>query len=134
LTNSLNFCNLKSSLLIKIYKSPMVRDEGKKVQCRTNIAEHIQIICCFRSIIFATVKSHTSRCWNIIDFNRSKTVMNELIAKSEPVKKAIKWISDKNLQERREISSQLIQEAIFRFDLSPADAEFLFHFYHSGKR
>ncbi|MEJ2051853.1 MAG: hypothetical protein P8Y60_18835 [Calditrichota bacterium] len=60
--------------------------------------------------------------------------MNELIAKSEPVKKAIKWISDKNLQERREISSRLIQEAIFRFDLSPADAEFLFHFYHSGKR
>ena len=60
--------------------------------------------------------------------------MNELTAKSEPVKNAIKWISDKNLQERREISSQLIQEAIFRFDLSPADAEFLFHFYHTGKR
>ncbi|MFN2128048.1 MAG: hypothetical protein ACK2TU_09345 [Anaerolineales bacterium] len=55
--------------------------------------------------------------------------MNELINKSEAVKKAVKWISDQSRQNNIAISSRLLEEAVFRFDLSPRDAEFIFQFY-----
>ena len=59
--------------------------------------------------------------------------MNELINKSEAVKKAVKWISDQSRQNNIAISSRLLEEAVFRFDLSPRDAEFIFQFYNIFK-
>jgi len=59
--------------------------------------------------------------------------MNELINKSETVKKAVKWISDQSQQNKMPITNQLLEQAVFRFDLSPRDAEFLFHFYKNIK-
>jgi hypothetical protein len=48
---------------------------------------------------------------------------------SEHVQKAIKWISA-NLEENdKQSMSSLIDKAVFKFDLSPKDTEFLMNFF-----
>jgi hypothetical protein len=55
--------------------------------------------------------------------------MHDLLPDGEDLRRAVKWISG-NLQENAEQSVQpLVQEAIFKFDLSPRDAEFLITFF-----
>jgi hypothetical protein len=51
--------------------------------------------------------------------------MHDLLPEAEDLRRAVKWVTD-NLRENpgRPIP-QLVREAIFRFDLSPRDAEFL---------
>jgi hypothetical protein len=57
--------------------------------------------------------------------------MNTVTPQGETVRKAVKWISEQlNKQEKKTIQ-QLLNEAIFRFDLSPKDAEFLNNFYRN---
>ncbi|MEW6571130.1 MAG: hypothetical protein AB1390_08145 [Nitrospirota bacterium] len=47
----------------------------------------------------------------------------------EDLRKAVRWISDE-LQSGTGVKlSKLIEEACIKFDLSPADSEFLFHFF-----
>jgi hypothetical protein len=47
----------------------------------------------------------------------------------ENLRKAVRWISDE-LQFGTDVKlSKLIEEACIKFDLSPADSEFLFHFF-----
>jgi len=59
--------------------------------------------------------------------------MNELLPDGEDLRRAIKWISG-NLQENPDQQVQpLVQEAIFKFDISPRDAEFLIGFYRQRK-
>jgi hypothetical protein len=59
--------------------------------------------------------------------------MNELLPDGEDIRRAVKWVSG-NLQENPgQPVQQLVHEAIFKFDLSPRDAEFLIGFY-SHKR
>jgi len=59
--------------------------------------------------------------------------MNELLPDGEDIRRAVKWVSG-NLQENPEQPVMpLVNEAIFKFDLSPKDAEFLIGFY-SHKR
>jgi hypothetical protein len=49
------------------------------------------------------------------------------------LRRAVKWVSG-NLQENPGRPVQpLVQEAIFRFDLSPKDAEFLIELFRHGK-
>jgi hypothetical protein len=49
------------------------------------------------------------------------------------LRRAVKWVSG-NLQENPGRPVQpLVQEAIFRFDLSPKDAEFLIGLFRHGK-
>ncbi len=58
--------------------------------------------------------------------------MSEVLPKGEDLRRAVKWVSA-NLQEDPDQSVQpLVQEAIFKFDLSPMDADFLIGFY--GKK
>jgi hypothetical protein len=59
--------------------------------------------------------------------------MNDLLPDGEDLRRAIKWISG-NLQENPDQRVQpLVQEAIFKFDISPRDAEFLIGFYRQRK-
>jgi hypothetical protein len=59
--------------------------------------------------------------------------MHELFPGGEDVRRAIKWVSG-NLQDIPGQPVQpLVQEAIFKFDLSPRDAEFLLGFFSQRK-
>jgi hypothetical protein len=55
--------------------------------------------------------------------------MHNLLPAGEDIRRAVKWVSD-NLREDPEQSVQpLVQNAIFKFDISPKDAEFLIGFF-----
>lgn len=59
--------------------------------------------------------------------------MRDLFPEGEDLRRAVKWVSG-NLQENPDQPVQpLVQEAIFKFDLSPKDGEFLIGFYRQGK-
>lgn len=59
--------------------------------------------------------------------------MTTVMPEKENVQKAIKWISV-NLEESKSQSiKQLIEKAVFKFDLSPKDTEFLFGFFRNHK-
>jgi hypothetical protein len=53
--------------------------------------------------------------------------MSQIQPEGEEIRKAIKWISD-NLNEGKK-KSKLIEEAAVRFDLSPAQTDFLMNFF-----
>ena len=55
--------------------------------------------------------------------------MSNIFPDGEDLRRAVKWISG-NLQENPyQPVAPLIQEAVFKFDLSPRDADFLYRFY-----
>ena len=55
--------------------------------------------------------------------------MHDLLPDGEDVRRAVKWIAG-NLQENPDQKVMtLVQEAVFKFDLSPRDADFLINFY-----
>lgn len=59
--------------------------------------------------------------------------MHELLPDGEDIRRAVKWVSA-HLQENSEQPVQsLVREAIFKFDLSPRDADFLINFYSKKK-
>jgi hypothetical protein len=56
------------------------------------------------------------------------------IPEGENIQKAIKWISV-NFEENQSQSVQpLIDKAVFKFDLSPKDTEFLISFFRNHKK
>jgi hypothetical protein len=58
--------------------------------------------------------------------------MATIIPDSEDVKKAVKWISAQLEEKNNEPLAMLIEDAVFKFDLSPKEADFLTRFF--GKR
>lgn len=56
--------------------------------------------------------------------------MHDLLPKGEELRRAVKWISNHLLEDPDCPILPLVNEAIFRFDLSPMDGEFLLRFYH----
>lgn len=59
---------------------------------------------------------------------------NVLLPKGEDLRRAVKWVSG-NLEENPgQPVMPLVNEAIFKFDLSPMDAEFLIRFYSTPKK
>ena len=59
--------------------------------------------------------------------------MHDLLPDGEDVRRAVKWVSG-NLQENPEEPVQpLVRKAIFKFDLSPKDSDFLVRFYSKGE-
>lgn len=59
--------------------------------------------------------------------------MHDLLPDGEELRRAVKWVSG-NLQENPGQSVKpLVQEAIFKFDLSPLDSEFLIRFFSERK-
>ena len=60
--------------------------------------------------------------------------MATIMPEGEEIKKAIKWVSEKLEGKNREQSLQaLVDQAVFKFDLSPVDAEFLMGFFKNRK-
>lgn len=60
--------------------------------------------------------------------------MHDILPEGEDLRRAIKWVSA-NLQEGPEKPMpQLVEEATFKFDLSPKDSEFLMVFFVNEKR
>jgi len=58
--------------------------------------------------------------------------MATIMPEGENVKKAVKWISAQLEEKNNEPLAILIEDAVFKFDLSPKDADFLTRFF--GKR
>jgi len=60
--------------------------------------------------------------------------MKEMLPQGETLKRAIRWVS-RSLESRPELSiMRLVQEAVFLFDLSPKDSEFLTDFFRERKK
>ena len=59
--------------------------------------------------------------------------MATILPEGDDLHRAVKWVS-MNLQEDPDQPvNKLVQEAIFKFDLSPRDSDFLIDFYHKAK-
>ena len=58
--------------------------------------------------------------------------MATIMPESEHVQKAIKWIST-NLEEKQPLK-KLIEQAVFKFDLSPKDTDFLMNFFSNREK
>jgi len=59
--------------------------------------------------------------------------MHDLFPEGEDMRRAVKWVSAKLQENSGEQIWKLVQEAIFKFDLSPKDAEFIMRFFSRGK-
>ncbi len=57
--------------------------------------------------------------------------MTTIMPESENVQKAIKWVST-NLEENTQPLQKLVEKAVFKFDLSPKDTEFLNNFFRES--
>ncbi len=62
--------------------------------------------------------------------------MSTIIPEAENVQKAIKWISANIEESSNQPLYKLIESAVFKYDLSPKDSEFLLGFFrnHSKKQ
>jgi hypothetical protein len=54
---------------------------------------------------------------------------SSVIPESEVLRRAVKWISAQLQENPAADRNTLLQEVVFRFDLSPKDAEFLYNMY-----
>ncbi len=59
--------------------------------------------------------------------------MHDLLPDGEDLRRAVKWISGHLQEDPVRPVRPLVQEAIFKFDLSPKDAEFLVGFFRERK-
>ena len=55
--------------------------------------------------------------------------MRELLPDGDDIRRAVKWVSGTIQENPGKPVQPLVQEAIFKFDLSPRDAEFLIMFF-----
>ncbi len=56
--------------------------------------------------------------------------MHDLLPDGEEIRRAVKWVSGSLQEDPGRPLRKLVHEAIFKFDLSPMDAEFLIRFYN----
>jgi hypothetical protein len=55
--------------------------------------------------------------------------MPDMMPEGDEIRKAVKWISAHLAEDPGQSRNKLIHEAVFKFDLSPLDAEFLMNFF-----
>jgi len=55
--------------------------------------------------------------------------MATIMPDSDDVKRAIKWISQSLEEKPDQPVGKLVEQAVFKFDLSPVDSEFLLGFF-----
>jgi len=55
--------------------------------------------------------------------------MSGLLPDGEGLRKAVKWVSDEFQKSPDQPIQPLVQKAIFNYDLSPKDSEFLIDFF-----
>lgn len=59
--------------------------------------------------------------------------MSDLLPDGEDLRRAVRWVSASLQDAPGEPVKRLVKEAIFKFDLSPRDAEFLIGFFNERK-
>jgi hypothetical protein len=59
--------------------------------------------------------------------------MTTIMPQGEDLRKAVKWISEERQSSSSKKLAKLVEEASVKFDLSPADGEFLFKFFKEQK-
>jgi hypothetical protein len=60
--------------------------------------------------------------------------MTTIMPQGEDLRKAVKWISEERQSDPQKKLVKLVEEASVKFDLSPADGEFLFKFFKEQKQ
>ena len=55
--------------------------------------------------------------------------MTTIMPEGEELQRAIKWISGNLDDDPKQSINKLVEKAVFKFDLSPKDADFLLNFY-----
>jgi hypothetical protein len=58
--------------------------------------------------------------------------MSDLLPDGDDLRKAVKWVSSKLQDSPDQPLQPLVQEAIFTYDLSPKDGEFLIGFFRQS--
>ncbi len=58
--------------------------------------------------------------------------MHDLMPEGEDLRRAVKWVTDMLREFPGRPVQQFVREAIFRFDLSPKDAEFMMGLFRKG--
>jgi hypothetical protein len=59
--------------------------------------------------------------------------MSGLLPDGEDLRKAVKWVSSEFQKHPDRPLQPLVQKAIFTYDLSPKDGEFLIDFFRKGR-
>ena len=59
--------------------------------------------------------------------------MPTVMPTGEDIRRAVKWISENLEADPSQARLQLIEKAVFKFDLSPLDMEFLINFFSKKK-
>jgi hypothetical protein len=59
--------------------------------------------------------------------------MATILPQGEDLRKAVKWISEERQSSPAKKLTKLVEAACVKFDLSPADGEFLFKFFKEQK-
>ena len=59
--------------------------------------------------------------------------MPTVMPEGENIRRAIKWISINLEENENQAVGQLVEKAIFKFDLSPKESEFLANFFRNRK-
>ena len=59
--------------------------------------------------------------------------MHDTLPEGEDLRRAVRWVSQGLQDSPGQPVQPLVQEAIFKFDLSPKDAEFLVDFFRRRK-
>ena len=59
--------------------------------------------------------------------------VSDILPEGEDLRKAIRWISGKLQENPCGQIMVLVNEAVFKFDISPKDARFLIDFFHERK-
>ena len=54
--------------------------------------------------------------------------MSDTMPPGEDIRRAVKWISEQVKTDPSQSRLKVIEQAVFKFDLSPLDAEFLMNF------
>ncbi|MDR3580586.1 MAG: hypothetical protein P4L44_11550 [Oryzomonas sp.] len=60
--------------------------------------------------------------------------MHDMLPDGEDLRRAVKWIAGCLQENPGQPLPPLVQEAVFKFDLSPRDADFLIDLYRREKR
>ena len=60
--------------------------------------------------------------------------MHDLIPDGETLRKAVRWVSESLQMDADQEVPRLVQQAIFTFNLSPKDADFLIGFFRDRKQ
>jgi len=59
--------------------------------------------------------------------------MSDILPEGEDLRRAVRWVSGSLQEGPGKAIQSLVQQAIFKFDLSPKDAEFLIGFFRQRK-